>query len=859
MTTTSPIPMSVQVSDSNMGVEEALSIGRGRRKLNTHALDVQAEMDAAREEFLAIDQVFVDGVRYAYRRFGMLGEIMATVPVFVFDLPEFVDLCNTACVDRTGKMFISAEFARRALHEHRNNKFSLLFVFQHELEHLRRMHLQRFPPFPAHIMMRAQDAGINISLVRAEVAIALDTAANGRSANPYDARTAQRILNDLAPTCVGMGIAMNWEDHHRFTGMSDEAIAAQMMLEYVEPPPIPNRDIDFPALMAAAAGEADAVKDMVRSGFPLPPSQPAAQFTAAELSALATELRRVGQTKANPAHVTTEQLEACLDQLFKLKMHQGLMELDLRHERGTLAQAPTGTPFSSGTSGDPYLDILKPSERIDLAIRVLTKILRPSAQNGAPERPQEGSTIKDLERALGRGKREDQPNAPKPGQQGQGEPQQGDSDPSDKDPASGKPQQGQQQGQKTPSGQQHAESGEGSDAEGDEADAAQAPNGAGGKGKGQPQAGAQPGTTSRGEQGVDMVPSPQSHSSDHHVIDPEQLAQLFKDAGVSNETLEVLGYDDLKAIQGDIISTKSNLVNAINKASEDATRLGSRYPGGHLLHAARTDLKQLSKPVISWQSSFRKFLEEAGRGIRQDDNEAWTPYFVDHRDMGLASADDIPFLGSIVPGREERPLIFNVLDLSGSVSEEMALRFLTEAVHQGRTAGRNQGMDCVNFFSDTVIRDEPLYITERNYQQIVKNGLTYSGGGGTNHQAVLEHLFDLVKPGTRGPRRPYAGRKISAITLFTDLGDAPPDPVRLLKKAQSCGMARLPPVLILAPRICMDKRYEEHVSKWATLVYIDVDKQHIINLDRIASQQAARARYWQHLDAPAVASASPAH
>lgn len=855
MTSTSPHQVSLQVPESNMGVEEALGIGRAGRKLNTHAQDLQAEIDAAREEFLAIDQVFVDGVRYAYRRFGMLGEIMATVPVFVYDLPEFVDLCPTACVDRSGKMFIAAEFARRALHEHRNNKFSLFFVFEHELEHLRRMHLQRFPPFPAHIMMRAQDAGINISLVRAEVSIALDAAANGRASSPYDDRTAQRILNDLAPTCVGMGVAMNWEDHHRFSGLSDEAIAAQMMLEYQEPPPVPNRDIDFPALMAAAAGEADAVKDMLRSGFPLPPSAPGAQFTPSELSALAAELRCVGQTKANPAHVTTDQLESCLDQLFKLKMHQGLMELDLRHERGTLAHSPTGTPHTSGTSGDPYLDILKPSERVDLAIRVLTKILRPSAQNGAPDRPQDGSTIKDLERALGRGNPEPSDQKSQPGQQGQGEQSQAEQDSADRNPQSGK----QSQGQKAQQGQQPSEAsgaaGEGEDAADDAG--AKAPSQGTGAGKpgAQPAAGAGSGRTSRGQQGIDAVPSPQSHSSDHHVLDPEQLAQLFKDAGVSNETLEVLGYDDLKAIAGDITSTKSNLVNAINKASEDATRLGSRYPGAHLLHSARTDLKTLSKPVLSWQSSFRKFLEEAGRGIRHDDTEAWTPYFVDHRDMGLASADDIPYLGSIVPGKEERPLIFNVHDLSGSVTDEMALRFLSEAVHQGRSAGRNQGMDCVNFFSDTVIRDEPLYITENNYRQILSRGLTYSGGGGTNHQAVLEHLFELVRPGARGPRRPYAGRKISAITLFTDLGDAPPDPVGLLKKARACGMATLPPVLILAPRICMDKRYEEKVSKWATLIYIDVDKQHIINLDRIASQQAARARYWQQLDAPARAGA----
>lgn len=742
-------PQAVGMHATDKGLVQALGISN--KRLNTNAHDLQERMEYVRDDFLEVRSSYIGRERHDFLANGLLGEIVARTPIFVYDLPQLKRVCHTAFVDKSGKMYIADTFARRLLAEHDQGKDSLNFLIRHEADHLRRLHLARMVKVPHDIANVAQDTRINIDLVKAEAGARLEAAGNSSPNKEQLQEAAKAYLTELSTTAVGIGVAMNIEDYIKFDGLSEEAIAAILLKDWKEPPKLPNRDVSFDLIMEGAAQEADNVKVMLQSGAKLAPTPPPNAMTPAELSGLAGELRRIGKAKANPKQVSDKDLQSAHDLLERLTEHQGLLELDTQHDKAAMALVGTGGVHSSGKTGDVYLDALRPSERVEMARMILEKILNPSCSNGSPPNPQGGLTIKDLERAMGRGGK------PNPGQ---GQSQQG------------------------------------------------TPQDAGGEGGDQDQSKGDP----------DMVPMPNVMHGQDHVMSTEELVKVLNSAGVSKESMEKLGYDDLDKLEDEQRSCKDGLVAAINKASEDEMRLGNRYPGGHMLHYAKAQMLDFFKPVLSWEMAYKKVMESVGKGQRYDELEPWTIYNVDAADMGFKHQRDVPFMGSMVPGKLEKPLFLSLHDTSGSVDDAMLKRFISEGINMSRKMSRGVAPDVVHVFADTVARGEPLFITERNYKDILAKGIDYGGRGGTNLHASIEHAFELVKPGSR---KPYSGRKIEALAYFTDLGDSVPDPRRLLAKALECGMKKLPTILFIAPKMCFSDHFNKEVSKWAQVVYFD--------------------------------------
>jgi hypothetical protein len=775
---------------NDKGMEQALGIGKNGKQLNTHAHDLQEQIEEVRDEFLELRSVFIGRDRHDFMRNGLLGEIVARTPIFIYDLPELKQVCNTAFVDRSGKMYIADTFARRLLAEHAQGLDSLNFLIRHEADHLRRLHLARMVNVHHAIANQAQDIRINIDLTKGEAA-ELFASKNTRDATAEElVEAARAYLQALAPTSVGIGCAMNIEDYKKYDGLSEEAIATLLMQDWKEPPKMPNREVSFEHIMEGAAQEADSVKVMLQNGVKLAPTAPPYVMTPAELSGLAQELRRIGKAKANPKSVSDKDLQDCYDRLGKLKEHQGLVELDMQHARGSQAMAGTGGIHSSGKTGDAYLDALRPSERVEMAMKVLEKILQPAANNGMPGQPQNGGlTIKDLERGMGRG--------------GKGQPGQGQSQP-------------------------------GGDPSGD---------------------------PSQDRGNADMIPSPNVYHDHDHVMDSDKLIGILKGAGVDNASLQKLGYDDLDKLEGEAQACKDGVAAAINKASEDQMRVGNRYPGGHLLNYAKAQMLDFYKPVLTWEMTYKKLLEALGRGQRHDPMEAWTIYHVDAADMGFKNQRDVPYMGSMVPGKLQKPLFIGLHDTSGSVDDAMLKRFISEGINMSRKMSRGNAPDVAHIFADTIARGEPVFITEKNYRQVLASGINYGGRGGTNFQASIENAFELVKPG--GKRTPYSGRTIDALVYFTDTGDSAPDPVRLLAKAKECGMKKLPIILFVAPRSTYDERFKKAIEGWANIVYFDSgpkaeDKKQHINLDQLGRDQERKMAAVEAA-APAAPARKPRH
>lgn len=766
-TTAAPTQPGVTRHVNDQGMEKALGIGKNGKKLNTHAQDLQLELEEVRDEFLEVRSHYIGRERHDFLRNGLLGEIVARTPIFIYDLPELKSHVNTAFVDRSGKMYIADTFARRLLAEHRAGLDSMNFLIRHEADHLRRLHLARMVNVPHDIANAAQDIRINVDLTKGEAA---ERYFDKHNTDPSAAQLQEAVkayLNELAPTAVGIGYAMNFEDYVKYDGLSEEAIATLLMKDWKDAPKMPNREVSFEHIMEGAAQEADGVKVMLQSGVKLAPTAPPYVMTPAELSGLANELRRIGKAKANPKTVSDQDLKSVYDNLVKLSEHQGLVELDIQHSRGSMAMAGTGGVHTSGKTGDAYLDALMPSERVKMAMKVLEKILAPQANNGMPASPQNGGlTIKDLERGMGRG-------------QGQGQPSNGQSQPGQGDPGN-----------------------------------------------------------SNGKGDRDSIPSPNVYHSHDHVMDAEKLIGILQDAGVDKASLEKLGYDDLDKLEEESKACKDGVAGAINKATEDMMKVGSRYPGGHHLNYARAQMLDFYKPVLTWEMTVKKILESMGKGQRHDPIEPWTLYHVDAADMGFKHQRDVPFMGSMVPGKQQKPLMISLIDTSGSVDDSMLKRFVSESINQSRRMSRGNAPDVVTIFADTVARGEPVYVTEKNHREFLTKGISYGGRGGTNFTASIENAFELVRVG--GPRKPYTGRNIDALIYYTDTGDVPPDPNRLLKKALECGMKKLPTIVFVAPRKCYDENFMKAINGWASVVWFDGGlkdtKQHI-NVDKLGREQ----------------------
>lgn len=736
---------------SAKGVEAALGVGRGGKLLNTHHQHLQDELAAYRDEFLEVRSHFDRrNMRHDFLREGLLGEIVSRTTVLIYDLPELLAHVDTAFVDRSGKMYIAAPFYIRLAAEQQAGLDSLNFIFRHEADHLRRIHLSRMPEFPHDLANRAQDIRINIDITKSGSSQEYSDRHDGRDPSRSELELAIADFysrHETAISTLTCGVGMTFEEFKKFDGLSEEAIGAILMKDWKEPPKIPNTKVSFEHILEGAAQESDQVKSSVTGG--LTPGGQNRSMTPSDLSHLANELRRIGKAKANPAKVSDADLKSVLDGLNKLKGHPCMTERDTLHEKASHAAAGSGVSHTSAKTGDSYLDLLRPSERVDIAIQVIDNILNPQAQAGAGGPPQEGLQVIDIERALGRGKGQPQPGQPQPGN---GDPSQGPSKPGD-------------------------------------------------------------GTGTEG-----MIPAPNVNSSMDHVMDTEKLVDILTTAGVSSSTMEKLGYDDLKKVGEEIQATKDNLVSAINKATEDMMAVGSRYPGGHLVLYAKAQMLDFYKPVLSWEMAYKKVIEGSGKGTHFDITEPWSIYSVDHSDMGFASQRDVPYQGSYIPGKVVKPLVFVPIDTSGSVDDAMLKRFISEAINMARRISRGTAPEVVIVFADTIARGAPVFITEKNYKTFLEKGLSYGGRGGTNLGAGIESIFEMVKPGSKSG---YAKRNIDAIVYFTDTFDVDPVGAKLLRKAQQCGMKKLPTTLFLAPQTCYNESFKKNVSNFAETIFFD--------------------------------------
>lgn len=704
-----------------------------KKKLNNFSPELQGELMDWVKSFVEQKTHFISGTneRVDYPRFGMLADLLGRTPVRIYDLPELKLRCDTAFVDTTGRMYMSDSFFRILVKEQLEGKNSLYFLFLHEMEHNRRLHLQRMLDYPSDLANHAQDIRINCDCIKI---IACDEFVSANLRMPSIDELHKEIEN-LYP-CLGpsikAGCAMqDFSEFVKWHAMSEEAIAAELFKDQQSKDHDQQNqtEISFPQLCEGVAQDLDAMSNLAVKNN--------SQIIQAECSNTSILSRQVGTAKGKVTSKIISDLYMGLDAAL---ITQEMTERNIQHSNIAQAATLTNSKVKSVNSGDDTINSWSPIERLSALKQVLENILNPSNSQSSPSNGS-GIKIKDL-------------NLPR------------------SNPSNGK-----------------SENGSSND----------------------------PSNNSSKHKNI--------YPGDDHVMSAEELAKILHDSGV-HEASKLLGYDDLEKISAQENAALNNITGVINKAADDVIKIGGVYNGAHMVDYASAQMINFFRPVLTWKMSVKKIIEELGNRIRFEHEEPYQQYYSSAEDQGLDTEDDIGYVGSYVSGGTNRALVIHIIDSSGSVTDTMLTRFVTEAINSAReTSSGENAPEVIIIFADTIARGEPIFIDENNYEEFLKSGINYGGRGGTNFTASVQNVFKMLDPKNNEYSSPdllrFKGRPIDAMIYFTDTFDAPPNQTMIEETAFECGMKRLPTMLFLAPKECYSDSFKQGVSNYADCIFFD--------------------------------------
>lgn len=369
--------------------EKARKFGErmAKQKLNANSPELQERLMEWVAKFQERVTYFhpATGERIDYPRHGLLAEMQSRTPSRIYDLPELKMVCDTAFVDTTGRMYMSDSLFRLLEQEELDGKGSLFFVFRHEMEHLRRLHLQRMMDFPHDLANIAQDIRINCDIVTATVGDDLMMSL-GRVPEQKEMDAAvEKFYSDMSDTVHTFCAMKSFSEYKKWFGMSEEAIAAELMKTWNKNPPPQNQpgELSFPALCEGVGQDLDAMTVFATG---------AGNSTGAnEFTQTAGMSRAAGKARGKLTRQQLMDLYTAIDRAMKT---QEMTSRNLQHAALAQAAIAQGKPPTSVNTGDKFVDGLVPIERLSALLQVIKMILNP-ATSGNPSGG--GITIKDLD------------------------------------------------------------------------------------------------------------------------------------------------------------------------------------------------------------------------------------------------------------------------------------------------------------------------------------------------------------------------------------------------------------------------------------------------------------------------------
>lgn len=290
-----------------------------------------------------------------------------------------------------------------------------------------------------------------------------------------------------------------------------------------------------------------------------------------------------------------------------------------------------------------------------------------------------------------------------------------------------------------------------------------------GKGQGKPdqdQQGA--GQGGQGEdEGEDADAEPSGDwgaEGDIHYIDPATLSKVLEDAGLEavKEKLELPDSDDIEAIGQMEEANRLRQAEAIMQAQAQMARIGGQFPGAHIVDAAGEMVKNFGKAKITWRLAMQDAFLGGSMNYSPSMEEPNELLYVDEM-VGVLGMK--PYMDAMLPHKSEEAVLF-LVDTSGSMSNQAMKTAITEALEL-KTAAENAGDTAAVVYiwpCDTVLRGEPIEITEANVDEVLEKGVEMKGRGGTSIDTCINQA--MTNP-------ILADKKIRSIVYCSDLYDNP--------------------------------------------------------------------------------------
>jgi predicted metal-dependent peptidase len=257
----------------------------------------------------------------------------------------------------------------------------------------------------------------------------------------------------------------------------------------------------------------------------------------------------------------------------------------------------------------------------------------------------------------------------------------------------------------------------------------------------------------------------EEYSPIHHIT-PEELLDIIEENQLSGTVGKALGLpqkDDADGIGKMKTRAKLNDIDAVQTAISQAKSCNGQYPGQHIAESAAELIGDLDKGKIMWKLAIKKHIMGDGQRLSHTDDEANITWYLEKGTMGV----DPWYSGSLIPHAPDETVLV-LVDTSGSTSGgNMRKEFLQECLSLKR--GLSGASDCARkvilLSADTVLRGEPIEITDANVEKLRNEGVPIFGNGGTDFKRCLDEALALPV---------MKKEKIKTVIYFTDCCDSPP-------------------------------------------------------------------------------------
>ncbi|MBA4242227.1 MAG: hypothetical protein C0448_16015 [Sphingobacteriaceae bacterium] len=256
------------------------------------------------------------------------------------------------------------------------------------------------------------------------------------------------------------------------------------------------------------------------------------------------------------------------------------------------------------------------------------------------------------------------------------------------------------------------------------------------------------------------------YSPIHH-ISPEELIEILEEEGLMDtvgKALKLPASDDIEGIGRKKEETRMKVVDAVQEAMSDAAKIGHDiYPGSHIAESVADIIGDLNKGKIIYKLAIKKHFLGDGQKLRYTDDEAAIPWYLDKDSMGV----DPFYTGAMIPHAPDESVLV-LVDTSGSTGGgDTRKQFLQEAlgIKKSISSSGDSARKVFIWSADTVLRGEPVLITDANIEKMRHDGIPIFGDGGTSFKDCLQEALatPLMKK-----------EKIKAVIYFTDCGDSVP-------------------------------------------------------------------------------------